>query len=110
GTIWRRLPNPDAGAGTNVLTRVSAASATDVWAVGDSQPAVSSGPLRTLILHWDGTAWSPVSSPDASPASTVLNGVSADSAADAWAVGYYISKGVRYALILHWNGTAWSVR
>jgi hypothetical protein len=40
----------------------------------------------------------------------VLNGVSADSATDAWAVGYYISKGVRYALILHWNGTVWSVR
>ena len=48
--------------------------------------------------------------PNASPASNVLNGVSADSATGAWAVGYYLSKGVRYALILHWNGTAWSVR
>jgi hypothetical protein len=46
------------------------------------------------------------------PSSTynVLTSVSADSASDAWAVGYYISKSVRYALILQWNGTAWSVR
>ena len=50
---------------------------------------------------WDGAGWSPASSPNASAASTVLTGVSADSATDAWAVGYYISKGVRYALILH---------
>ena len=110
GTSWPRVPSPDAGAGANVLTGVSATSATDAWAVGDSQPNVSSGPLRTLILHCDGTAWSQVSSPGASPASNVLTGVSADSATDAWAVGYYISKGVRYALILHWDGTAWAVR
>jgi len=110
GTSWPRVPSPDAGAGANVLTGVSAVSSTDVWAVGDSQPGVGSGPLRTLILHWDGTAWSQVSGPNASPASNVLNGVSADSATDAWAVGYYLSKGVRYALILHWDGTVWSVR
>ena len=41
---------------------------------------------------------------------THLTAVSADSATDAWAVGYYLSAGVRYALILHWDGTAWSVR
>jgi hypothetical protein len=110
GTFWPRVPSPDAGAGANVLTGVSAVSATDVWAVGDSQPNLSSGAPRTLILHSDGTAWSQLSSPNASPASNVLNGVSADSATDAWAVGYYLSKGVRYALILHWDGTAWSVR
>jgi len=110
GTSWPRVPSPDSGAGANVLTGVSAVSGTDAWAVGDFQPNVGSGPLRTLILHWDGTAWSQLSSPSASPASNVLNGVSADSAADAWAVGYYLSEGVRYALILHWDGTAWSLR
>ena len=110
GTSWPRVPSPDPGAGANVLTGVSAVSGTDAWAVGDSQLGVGSGPLRTLILHWDGTAWSPVSSPSPGPASNVLNGVSADSATDAWAVGYYVSKSVRDALILHWNGTAWSMR
>jgi hypothetical protein len=110
GTSWPRVPSPDSGAGANALTAVSAVSGTDAWAVGDSQLNAGSGPLRSLILHWDGTAWSQVSSPSAGPASNVLNGVGADSATDAWAVGYYVSKSVRYALILHWNGTAWSVR
>jgi len=110
GTSWPRVPSPDSGPGANVLTAVSAVSGTDAWAVGDSQLNAGSGPLRSLILHWDGTAWSQVSSPSAGPASNVLNGVSADSATDAWAVGSYVSKSVRYALILHWNGTAWSVR
>jgi hypothetical protein len=33
--------------------------------------------------------------------------VSADSATDAWAVGYYTKASTR-TLLLHWNGTAWS--
>jgi hypothetical protein len=66
--------------------------------------------VDTLILGWNGTAWSQVSSPSPGPASNVLTGVSADSATDAWAVGSYLSKSVRDTLILHWNGTAWSVR
>jgi len=34
--------------------------------------------------------------------------VSAVSATDAWAAGYYTkSTGVAEPLILHWNGTAW---
>jgi hypothetical protein len=51
-----------------------------------------------------------VASPDPGRTDSFLQGVSADSATDAWAIGYYLSKSVRYALVLHWNGTAWSVR
>jgi hypothetical protein len=36
----------------------SPVSGTDAWPVGDSQLNAGSGPLRTLILHWNGTAWS----------------------------------------------------
>jgi hypothetical protein len=46
------------------------------------------------------------------PSSTqnYLYGVSAVSASDAWAVGYYVDNGTNtdHTLILHWNGTAWS--
>jgi hypothetical protein len=39
----------------------------------------------------------------------VLNGVSADSASDVWAVGYHqTAVGNRFTLILHWDGTAWT--
>ena len=34
---------------------MSADSATDAWAVGS---VITVGGNRTLILHWDGTAWS----------------------------------------------------
>jgi hypothetical protein len=110
GTRWPRVPSPDPGAGANQLTGVSAVSGTSAWAVGDYSPNPSGGPQRTLILGWDGTAWSQVSSPSPGPASNTLNGVSADAATDAWAVGYFVSKSVRDTLILHWNGTAWTLR
>ena len=48
------------------------------------------GASDTLILHWNGSAWSQVASP--SPSSfgyNFLYGVSAVSGGDAWAVGYY---------------------
>jgi hypothetical protein len=57
---------------------------------------------RSLIEHWDGTAWRQVRSPGI--AGSELTGVAAVSARNAWAVG--ISRG--RALILHWNGTTWS--
>jgi hypothetical protein len=110
GTRWPRVPSPDPGAGANQLTGVSTVSGTSAWAVGDYSPDPSGGPQRTLILGWDGTAWSQVRSPSPGPASNTLNGVSADSATDAWAVGYFVSKSVRDTLILHWNGTAWTQR
>jgi len=39
------------------LTGAAAVSPTDAWAVG------SYGTFKTLILHWDGTAWAKVPSP-----------------------------------------------
>lgn len=56
------------------LRGVSMAAPDDAWAVGDGG----------LILHWDGVAWSPASSPTAYD----LHGVSMVSATDGWAVGY----------------------
>lgn len=67
----------------------------------------------TLIEHWNGAAWKHVASP--SPGSTwnTLFGVAADSASDAWAVGWYCAStcasgsAADDTLITHWNGTAW---
>jgi hypothetical protein len=99
-------PNPSSTG--NFLSGVSAVSATDAWAVGYYDN--SSGVGDTLILHWNGTAWSKVKSPNPSSTSNVLSGVSAVSATDAWAVGDYQNNttGADDTLILHWNGTSWS--
>jgi hypothetical protein len=64
-----------------------------------------------LILHWNGTKWAQVTSPNPSTNANFLNGVSADpaSAKDAWAVGWYNNtSGADDTLTLRWNGTKWS--
>jgi hypothetical protein len=83
------------------LFGVAATSANDAWAVGQYQSA--SGPLRTLIMHWNGTAWARVPSPNPAPGGDDLNGVAAVSPTDAWAVGGRNGQ----TLILRWNGKVW---
>ena len=89
------------------LHGVSATSATNAWAVGVD--AVPGGRNYTLILHWNGAAWSRVAG--ASPGFySGLLGVSAISASSAWAVGEYSTpSGQPRTLIMHWNGTSWSL-
>lgn len=112
GHAWKAVPAAEPsqqgqpGAGSDYLYGVSARSARDAWAVGtyfdqvtDHQP--------TLIEHWNGHAWTQVPSPSAA-FENQLSAVSADSATDAWAVGY--ANGLPdQALTEHWNGTAWHV-
>jgi hypothetical protein len=111
GTAWSRVKSPDPGAACNYLTSVSAISPASAWAVGQSC-AFAVNTCHTLILHWNGTAWSKVASPNPGAGGfDPLTGVSADSPTDAWAVGYYCttsSGATRNTLTLHWNGTAWS--
>src|SRR5215471_18623491 len=90
GKNWAIVPSPNDGTGNNHLTGVTAISASDVRAVGDFQITTSAGTVfQTLTEHWDGTAWSIVSSPSpGSPGSgSELRGVAAVSATDVWAVG-----------------------
>jgi hypothetical protein len=108
GTRWSRVMSPNPGSGSNELHGVSAVSPTDAWAVGDSSDLTT--PVhQTLILHWNGTRWSHVKSPNPSSEFNTLTGVSAVSPTDAWAVGlYWDQAGINHALVLHWDGTRWS--
>ncbi len=110
GTTWARVNSPNAGSLGNVLSGVTAISTSNAWAAGDSCTNVACTFSHTLILHWNGTGWSQAKSPNPSTAANVLSGVSATSAANAWAAGYYdnTSTGARDTLILHWNGASWS--
>jgi hypothetical protein len=97
---WTLVPSPSPGS-VNDLNGVASVSATDVWAVGDTNQ-------QTLTEHWNGTAWSVVASPNASSNDALL-GVAAVSTTDVWAVGQFISGSNVETLIEQWNGTAWSV-
>jgi hypothetical protein len=112
GTTWTKVKSPSPTKPTLMsfwltLRAVSAVSKTDAWAAGAYEN--SSGVIVPLMLHWNGTTWTKVKTTAPSSAHSIfLYGVSADSATDAWAVGYYThSSGVGETLILHWNGTAW---
>ncbi|HZC54383.1 MAG TPA: hypothetical protein VE441_18085, partial [Mycobacterium sp.] len=90
-----------------VLFGVSAVSRSNAWAVGRQN---SSGVFKTLIWHWNGTAWSKVKRPSPSWSDAELFGVRAVSDSDAWAVGSYWNRSgtATETLILHWDGTAWT--
>jgi hypothetical protein len=111
GHSWTQVTSPDPSTDSNELTSVTAISADDIWAVGQDG-TYSSPDAASLILHWNGTAWTQVASPDPSTGTypdNNLTGVSGDSASDVWAVGYYQSSSLAEAtLVLHWNGTAWT--
>ena len=111
GHAWSTVAVPmPAGAAGAQLDGVDEVSSGDVWAVGNM--TTSAGAERTLIEHFDGTAWAVVPSPDPRTgpgASDELKGIGGTSAGDLWAVGEY-SDGQSFnaMLFVHWNGTAWS--
>jgi hypothetical protein len=109
GSGWAIITAPNVGTDDNTLFSVEAISATDAWAVGYYVNEFGVG--QTLILHFDGTAWSIVPSPNAGQLlDNQLNSIEAVSATDVWATGYYYNEdAVARTLTLHWDGTAWSI-
>ncbi len=107
GVMWTRVKSPNASHPANgQLNGVAAIAPDDVWAVGSSGQGA---PSRTLIEHWDGTAWSIIPSPNKGPFPNGLAAVAAVAPDDVWAVGSWFTKGfVDRTLILHWDGTAWT--
>src|SRR6266704_3335305 len=111
GHAWSTVAVPMPAGATGVqLDGVDEVNSGDVWAAGNM--TTSAGAERTLIEHFDGTAWAVVPSPNPRTgpgASDELRGIGGTSAGDLWAVGEY-SDGQNFNAMLfaHWNGTAWS--
>jgi hypothetical protein len=108
GSQWSIVPSPSIGNYYERLNAVTAVSSNDVWAVGTALVAFNSR-YQTLIEHWDGIRWSIVQSPNGGHIDRSLNGVTALSANDVWAVGSYIQSYTNYALTEHWDGSRWSI-
>jgi len=87
GANWRMSASAPRG-----LKGVWGTSASDVFAVG----------VAGLILHYDGSSWSPMPS----GATTSLNVVWGSSSTDVFAAGYdEVGSAI---VILHYDGSAWS--
>jgi len=104
GTSWSVVASP-AFAGVSISNgAISADSATDVWAVGFL--ASSSTTSENVSLHWDGTRWAVVPSPNPNPqGNNGLGAVAAVSATDVWAAGEQL-KG---PFTEHWDGSKWTI-
>jgi hypothetical protein len=108
-TEWQVVPSVSFGPQDNVLASVSAAAASDAWAVGAYYPSKTS-PLATLGHHFDGTAWTAFPLPNVGVQQNVLLGVSMPAPGKAWAVGYFESGSfVQSTLIEHFSRGTWSV-
>lgn len=103
GTAWSLVPTANVPSQNSVLSSVAGVSSDDMWTVGDAYASGSSS-STTLIEHWNGTAWSVVSSPNPGTSNSLL-WVTAFAPSHVVAVG---STGA-HTLVEQWNGTAWQV-
>ena len=55
------IPGPNAGDGNNFVTSIVALAPNDVWMVGYYEQANT---LRSLTMHWNGSSWTDVASPN----------------------------------------------
>ena len=101
-------------AGTDTLAGVKAFGPNDVWAVA-SRIATGSTQARTLVMHWNGSAWSIVPSANPDPNTDSLRAIDGTSSSDLWAVGQQArsetTTGVRpgtRTLAEHFNGSRWT--
>jgi hypothetical protein len=116
GSSWKVVPSPSPGAASNNLQGIKAVSATNIWAVGgfSNTPAPPYNELQTLVLHWNGSSWKVVSSPNLGSSGNQLNAIEANSASDIWAVGGFSNAAPPVGqelqtLVEHWNGASWKV-
>jgi hypothetical protein len=98
GTSWTRVP----GVPTVNMGSVLALSSTDVWASGVGPGATRNAFPRATFVHWNGTSWSIVSSPNPHPnTSSGAGEIAAVSADDIF--------GLALGVIEQWNGSSWTI-
>lgn len=111
-------PNPT-NADQSVVRDIVAISPTDVWAVG-GYSATDQGNSNSYAfsLHWDGSTWTEIPTPQPSPCPDCTNvtlwAVDASGPNDVWACGDKYVQGPAgflgsHMLVMHWNGSSWTV-
>jgi hypothetical protein len=111
GTAWSiaTTPNPDPTRYI-VLNGVGCVTATNCLAAGTST-ANGGENSKTMVLRWNGIAWSVVASPNSSSDYTFLNDVACASTTNCFAVGgsqtFFLDD--PHSIVERWNGTTWSM-
>jgi hypothetical protein len=87
GTTWSLAKTPNRGGEGSLLNAISAVSASDIWAVGQTQQL--NGAIQTLTEQFNGTSWAIVASPDPgrTPADDSLDAVASAGGGQVFAAG-----------------------
>jgi len=114
GTKWTAVPTPNPlklhNEDENWLTSIAAVSSNDIWATGVARDPDWGIRDYPFTVHWDGTKWSEVPTPDpgGSTRDTDLYSVIAPSSTDVWAVGHVGNEPDYRTFTLHWDGSVWT--
>lgn len=113
GATWSQSASPAIGT-ESFLYGVQAVARDDAWAVGATGPGTCCPEHeQTLVLHWNGTTWSRVPSPNGAAPNNYLKQVSGTSSSRLWAVGSsdagLSDETPQSGLLLRWNGLKWKV-
>ncbi len=65
--------------------------------------------LGAEMRHWNGRRWRLVKTPAANLASAEIKAITALSARDVWAVGFYRDRSGMRTFSMHWDGRVWSI-
>ena len=108
GASWQIVPSPSVSNKTNGLVAIACVSSSNCWAVG-YQITLQTVQVQTLTLHWDGTSWQIVPSPNVGNGFNALYGVACTSDSNCWAVGFENGGSLAQTLIERWDGNSWSI-
>ena len=110
GSCWQTMPGPAVPAGSSgSLAGVSMPGPASGWAVGFTLPSTPGADVHPLLARWDGRRWQAARLPAGTTGAGRLDGITALSASNAWAVGAAMTANHSPApLILHWNGHRWA--
>lgn len=117
---WTIEPSPNGvGMSETWLHDLAYLADDDIWAVGRTYGPATPGDWNqyTFAIHWDGSAWTivPTPNPTAAPELTwcSLNAIAALAPDDIWAAGTcnIQDPGAGYVgthnLVIHWDGSSW---
>ncbi len=110
GEKWRIIPSPSPGLFKSELVAIDGTASDDLWAVGYTEEL--NDETHTLALHWDGTAWQTIPSPNPYAVDNWLTDVVAVAPDNVWAVGWgrdgITDTDFTQPLFLHWDGADWT--
>ncbi len=106
GTSWNIVASPNLGSDPNYLGDVTAVSANDVWASGNTENGLTQIG-QPILEHWDGQTWSLVRAwrPKTSTDS-LLEGIGSNASGSVFSTGhvFFPTDGI---FAEDWSGTRW---